>query len=444
MEPEQATPGAGELHPIRMVVTDDLERSRLTVFFRLLLAIPLFIWFGLWSIAAFFIAIINWFVTLIQGHAPQSLHDFFSSYVRFATHLHAYMLLAANPYPGFTGQPGYPVDVEIDPPAPQARWKTLFRGFLAIPALILSGTLVGVGTGGPSWGGSDNDQSGGGGWGYVASSVSAFATVSFLAWFVCLVRARMPNGIRDLFAYGLRYSAQAWGYLFLLTDRYPNADPELPPADLPAAPRAVTLRLEDDLRRSRLTVFFRFLLFLPHLVWLLFWSVAAWLVAIASWFATLATGRPPAPLHRFLSAYVRYVTQVYAYLFLVANPFPGFVGAPHTYPLEIEIDGPERQPRWKTALRLLLAIPAFVISSTLNAALFLVGLFGWFVGLALGRMPLGLRNLGAWALRYEAETYAYLFLLTETYPYSGPWEFAPPRPTPPPEEPGPEPEAAFA
>ena len=31
-------------HPIHLVVTDDLERNRLTVFFRLILAIPLFIW----------------------------------------------------------------------------------------------------------------------------------------------------------------------------------------------------------------------------------------------------------------------------------------------------------------------------------------------------------------------------------------------------------------
>ena len=67
---------------------------------------------------------------------------------------------------------------------------------------------------------------------------------------------------------------------------------------------------------------------------------------------------------------------------------------------------------------------------------------GWFVSLALGRMPKGLRNLGAWALRYSAEVDSYLYLLTDRYPYSGPWEFAPPVPAPP--EPEPEPEAAFA
>ena len=67
---------------------------------------------------------------------------------------------------------------------------------------------------------------------------------------------------------------------------------------------------------------------------------------------------------------------------------------------------------------------------------------GWFVALALGRMPRGYRNLGAWALRYTAETDAYVLLLTDVFPYSGPWEFAPPSPARPEPEPGPE--AAFA
>jgi hypothetical protein len=443
-EPPATPPSDPDRHPIRVVVTDDLERSRVTVFFRWLLAIPLLIWLVIWSIGAFFVAIANWFVTLVKGRTPISLHDFFASYVRFTTHVHAYLFLAADPYPSFSGKPGYPIDVEIDPPEPQSRWKTAFRFFLALPALILAGALIGTPGGGG--GGSSNynydDQSGAGGWAYAFSFGSAFLTISVLAWFASLARGRMPHGLRDLFAYGLRYGAQAWGYLFLLTDRYPNADPELPSAAEPEIPRPVRLVVEDDLGRSRLTVFFRFLLFLPHLVWLLLWSIAAWLAAIVNWFATLAMGRSPAALHRFLAAYVRYVIQVYAYLFLVANPFPGFVGAPFTYPVEARIDGPEPQARWKTLIRFILAIPAFIISGTLNGALFIVAFFGWFVALALGRMPRGYRNLGAWALRYTAETDAYVLLLTDVYPYSGPWEFAPPSPARPEPEPGPE--AAFA
>ena len=90
----------------------------------------------------------------------------------------------------------------------------------------------------------------------------------------------------------------------------------------------------DDLRRSRLTVFFRLLLAIPHLVWLALWTVAAFLAAIGNWFATLATGRSPELLYRFLAAYIRYSTHVSAFVFLAANPFPGFTGAAGSYPID--------------------------------------------------------------------------------------------------------------
>ena len=440
-EPAEEPPDPNR-HPIRVVVTDDLQRWRLTVGFRWILVIPLFIWLFIWSIGAFFAAIVNWFLTLIKGRSPESLHDFFASYVRFTTHVHAYIFLAADPYPGFTGKPGYPVDVEIDPPAPQSRWKTAFRIVLALPALIIAGTMVGS-PGGGSGNTSYQDQSSSGvDYAYDYAFASGFVVLSVLAWFACLARGRMPNGMRDLFTYGLRYAAQAWGYVFFLTDRYPNTDPAEPPADMPEEPRPVRLNVADDLRRSRLTVFFRFLLFLVHLVWLVLWAIAVFFAVFVNWFATLAMGRSPRALHRFIAAYVRYTVHVYAYLFLIANPFPGFVGAPGTYPVEVEIDGPERQHRLKTLFRLFLVIPASLISSTLSGVLFFVAFFGWFVALFLGRMPLGFRNFGAWALRYGAETSAYFYLLTDVYPYSGPWEFAPPRPAPP--EPETEPEPAFA
>ena len=426
-------------HPIRVVVTDDLHRSRLTVGFRLLLSIPLWIWLVIWSIGAFFVAIVNWFLTLIKGRSPLSLHDFFASYIRFTTHLHAYFFFAADPYPSFTGKPGYPIDVEIDPPERQNRWKTLFRIVLVIPAAILAGTLVGAPGGGGNSSSYNDQSSSSNSWEYGATFASGFFVLSVLVWFASLARGRAPHGMRDLFAYGLRYAAQTWGYFFLLTDRYPNSDPAEPAADAPEEPRPVRLNVDDDLRRSRLTVFFRGLLYLPQLVWLILWGIAAAVALIVSWFATLAMGRTPRALHRFIAAYVQYTVHVYAYVFLIANPFPGFVGAPGTYPIEVEIDGPERQHRLKTLARLFLAIPAFLISGTLNGVLFLIAVFGWFVGLFLGRMPLGFRNAGAWALRYGAETNAYFFLLTDVYPYSGPWEFAPTRPAPPPPELEPEP-----
>ncbi len=46
--------------------------------------------------------------------------------------------------------------------------------------------------------------------------------IAFLAWFVCLFAATMPDGIENLGVYCLRYDQQTCGYLYLLTQRYPG------------------------------------------------------------------------------------------------------------------------------------------------------------------------------------------------------------------------------
>jgi hypothetical protein len=416
--------------PVQLVLADDLRRSRLTVFFRLLLAIPHIIWITLWSIGVLFAAIIGWFAALFTGRLPQGLHDFFGMYIRYTVHLGAYLSLAANPYPGFTGNPGYPVDVSTPERHLQPRWKTAFRLFLAIPALILAAALgSGFGGGGGGYSNADSDAASTAQW-FGSTGVGGVAAVcAILGWFAVLARGRMPLGLRNLAAYGLGYTAQAYSFLLLVTDRYPNSNPEAigPEWELPARP--VRLELDDDLRRSRLTVFFRLLFAIPHFVWLLLWSIAAFLAAIANWFVVLVRGRSAHPLHRFLAAYVRYDAHVTAFVTVVANPFPGFAGTPG-YPVDIAIDPPERQSRWITLFRLFLSIPAAFLSGALSAVLFVVAVLAWFAALATGRMPTGLRNLGAYAVRYLAQTNAYWFVLTDAYPHASPAHRPPPEPEP--------------
>jgi hypothetical protein len=142
-------------------------------------------------------------------------------------------------------------------------------------------------------------------------------------------------------------------------------------------------------------------------------------------------------------------------VFLVANPFPGFAGAPG-YPVDITVDPPEPQNRAVTFFRVFLAIPAFLLSGALGAALFVAGFLGWFAALATGRMPTGLRNLGAYTIRYHAQVNAYWFVVTDRYPHASPALHPPPErlpeleqepapelhSEPPSELPPPEPEAA--
>jgi hypothetical protein len=183
-------------------------------------------------------------------------------------------------------------------------------------------------------------------------------------------------------------------------------------------PRRHTVRIVDDdnLKRSRLTVAFRLLLVLPHLIWLGLYGLAAIVVGIVNWFATLIKGRSPERIHNWLVRYLRYTVFVYAYLNLLANPYPPFHGTAGSFPIDLEVDGPETQHRLVTLFRPIMAIPAWVLNWVFAQVLQIVAFLGWFVCIAIGRMPRGMQNLGLYCLRYQAQTYAYTAIVTDRYP----------------------------
>jgi hypothetical protein len=186
-------------------------------------------------------------------------------------------------------------------------------------------------------------------------------------------------------------------------------------AAAPAPPHPVRLRVDDDLHRSRLTVFFRLLLAIPHFVVLLLFFVVAAVLLPIHWLVTLIAGHPAGFLHALYARTLRYTTHVSGYLNLLANPYPPFGGG-GPYAIDLEIDDPGRQPRLVTAFRGLLAIPAWVLAYALAGVSQAIAFLGWFICLFLGRMPEGLRNLGAYCLRFQMQTYAYVLLTTPRYP----------------------------
>jgi hypothetical protein len=180
-------------HPIHIVVTDDLERNRLTVFFRLLLVIPHAVVLILYGIVAWFVVLLAWLIGIFTGRVPAGLHGFLANFLRYATQVTAYFWLAADPFPSFGGVSAYPVDLEVAPAAKQSRLTIFFRVLLAIPALIVF---------------------------YVLRLVAD--VVSILAWFYALFTGKLSKGMRDLLVYCLRYQSQTYAYLLLLTGQYPS------------------------------------------------------------------------------------------------------------------------------------------------------------------------------------------------------------------------------
>jgi hypothetical protein len=215
-----------------------------------------------------------------------------------------------------------------------------------------------------------------------------------------------------------------------MSETQPPEEPQtpegMPPGTVPLAipqaqPHPVQLIVDDDLKRSRLTVFFRLLLAIPHFLWWYVWSSVITVLVIVNWFAALIKGRSPEDLHLLLARALRYRTHVFSYLFLVSNPYPTFFGRQGTHPVDLEIEGPDRQRRVVTFFRLILAIPAIVVAYVFFFVMFFVAFLAWFIALVIGRTPKGMRDLSAYCLRYEAQMAAYLMILTDRYPsFAGP------------------------
>jgi uncharacterized protein DUF4389 len=183
----------------------------------------------------------------------------------------------------------------------------------------------------------------------------------------------------------------------------------------------VRVEADEPLRRRRPAVLLRALLVIPHYVVLSTWSLLVVPAVAIAWLALLIEGRLPSFLHRFLGAFLRYQAQVTAWFALLSGRYPDPL---HTseHPFRIELPERPRQPRLVTLFRLPLALPTLVLASAFNVVLSVASVAAWFVAVALGRTTAGLQELGAFCLRYQLETQAYVTLLTPAYPRLAPPE----------------------
>ena len=206
-----------------------------------------------------------------------------------------------------------PVQVRVTPALDQRnRLTSAFRLLLALPHILLvGGPIAAIFTW--SW---SNDSGthyewGGGG---VIGSVAALAAV--IAWFAILFSGRYPTGLWNLVAYYLRWRVRAVAYMTLLRDDYPPFGDNAYPVEL-------ELRAP-DVHRDRLSVAFRLILVIPHLIVLWILGLGWWLTSVIAWFAILFTGSYPEPLYHFAVGVLRWSTRVEAYLLLLYDEYPPF------------------------------------------------------------------------------------------------------------------------
>jgi len=203
----------------------------------------------------------------------------------------------------------YPVTFTVDyPDRDLNRLTTAFRIIVAIPIIILIGSIDGSSWGWQNW---DN--------GHGATFAAGGAGILFFPTLLMIVfRQKYPRWWFDWNLELMRFQNRVGVFLGLLDDRYPSTDER----------QSVTLELPyPDAKQglNRWLPLVKWFLAIPHYIVLVFLGLAAIVCVILAWFAILFTGRYPRGLFDFVVGVGRWTNRVAAYAFvLVTDQYPPF------------------------------------------------------------------------------------------------------------------------
>lgn len=200
------------MNPIRFDADYAEERNRLTVFFRWIVAIPWFIWVGLYGIVAGLAAIVAWFVLLFTKRYPESLYEFVGGYVKVLGQVAGFAILVTDEWPPFTpDRDDYPVRIEVAPQQVEyRRAQTFFKYILTIPQqLILFGLSYMV------------------------------LGAALVTWVRILFTGKQSATMHDALRLSLAYSIRSQAFQLMMTEIHPrllDLPPQAYPADAPSLP----------------------------------------------------------------------------------------------------------------------------------------------------------------------------------------------------------------
>ncbi len=188
----------------------------------------------------------------------------------------------------------YPATLQIKTPQHVANWRPLVQWLLAVPHYVVLWVL-----------------------GFLSTLLGV------IGWLMVVVTGRLPAGIAGFQMMDIRYNVRVNAYASFLTTQYPSFDFTTSATD-PGGSQ-ITANFSPALAgRNRLKVFFRLLLMIPALLFLMIVEIVATICGILAFFAVLFTGRWPAGLHRWVVGALRANLRFNAYVALLNDDYPPF------------------------------------------------------------------------------------------------------------------------
>lgn len=181
--------------PVQVTVDGAQPQSRVTVLFRLIMAIPHFIVLFFLDIGALVVAFLGWWGALFMGQLPDFAASYLTGVIRWMARVYGYMFLLTDVYPPFTldDVPDYPVRIATTRERLN-RAAVFFRFILVIPVYLLNAILT-----------------------YGAGTI-----VLFITWLIALVAGQVPTSLHLAYAAVLRFEIRLFCYWWLVTPAYPG------------------------------------------------------------------------------------------------------------------------------------------------------------------------------------------------------------------------------
>lgn len=196
----------------------------------------------------------------------------------------------------------YPATLHIDFPEKASRLTVFFRLFLAIPILIILGSL--------SYVGYENGNT---------PDDSLFLGILIIPTLLMIVfRQKYPKWWFDFNLELTKFSIRVSSYLLLLRHEYPSTDEE----------QAIHIEIQYPDAQKDLNQWMpliKWFLVIPHVFILCFVWIGVLVCTFLTWFAILFTGKNPKGMFEFVVGAIRWSFRVEAYaLLLVTDKYPPF------------------------------------------------------------------------------------------------------------------------
>ena len=191
--------------------------------------------------------------------------------------------------------PYRPATLAFNAPDRVANWRPLVQWILAIPHfLILYGLRV------------------------------LSEAIAVISWFAILFTGSLPEGLANIQMMYTRYEIRTYTYVAFMREEYPPFNFGTSASDGGEDPRTRVDFAPTLTDRNRLTVAFRIILVIPHVIVLAFLGIAAAIVTLIAFFAVLFTGRWPEGMRSFVLDVLGWYLRVATYFLLLTDEYPPF------------------------------------------------------------------------------------------------------------------------